>query len=41
VSRTYREAALPRDAGVIVMRAGGGVEIGQPDWRNLASTIAC
>ena len=44
VSRgTYREALRFLEMqGVIVMRAGpaGGVEIGQPDWRNLASTIA-
>jgi DNA-binding FadR family transcriptional regulator len=40
---TYREALRFLEMqGVIVMRAGpaGGVEIGQPDWQNLASTIA-
>jgi DNA-binding FadR family transcriptional regulator len=44
VSRgTYREALRFLELqGVIVMRAGpaGGVEIAQPDWSNLASTIA-
>lgn len=40
---TYREALRFLELqGVITMRAGpaGGVEIGQPDWQHLASTIA-
>src|SRR5690606_11183405 len=40
---TYREALRFLELqGVIVMRAGptGGAEIGKPDWRNLASTVA-
>lgn len=40
---TYREALrFLEHQGVIVMRSGptGGVEIGRPDWHNLASTIA-
>jgi len=40
---TYREALrFLEHQGVIVMRSGptGGVEISQPDWHNLASTIA-
>lgn len=40
---TYREALRFLELqGVIVMRSGptGGAEIGQPDWRNLASTVA-
>jgi GntR family transcriptional repressor for pyruvate dehydrogenase complex len=40
---TYREALRFLELqGVIVMRSGptGGAEIGQPDWHNLASTVA-
>lgn len=40
---TYREALRFLELqGVIVMRSGptGGAEIGEPDWRNLASTVA-
>ena len=40
---TYREAIRFLELqGVIVMRSGptGGVEVSQPDWHNLASTIA-